>query len=99
MRQSADGRKRQAAPARETNCAGLPPAYTFVGKRKAFYGETAACIERLKAAGVDAACDVYDPGMHAFDRLTPFGKRSRQAARAFEQRYLFAAGHYRAEQK
>lgn len=87
-----------AAPARELDHIGLPPAYTFVGKREAFYCETLAYIESLQAAGVKAVCDVYESGMHAFDMLTPFRKISRQAAEAFERQYLYAAEHYRAEQ-
>lgn len=87
-----------AAPARETNHAGLPPAYTFVGEKEPFYCETLAYVEALRAAGVEADCDVYKSGMHAFDMLLPFRRLSRQAAREFERRYLYAAEHYRAEQ-
>ena len=88
-----------AAPARETNYTGLPPAYTFVGERELFYCETVSYIEHLKAAGIPAVCQIYPSGMHAFDMLTPFRKISRQAARAFEQQYLYAAKQYRAVQK
>ena len=87
-----------AAPARETDYTGLPPAYTFVGKREPFYCETISYIEHLKAAGVEASCDVYESGMHAFDMLTPFRKISRQAACAFERQYRYAAEHYRVRQ-
>lgn len=86
-----------AAPARETDCAGLPPAYTFVGRGEPFFCETVAYIERLRAAGVEAVCDVYDCGMHAFDMLTPFRKISKKAALAFERQYLRAAARGKAE--
>ncbi len=87
-----------AAPARETCYRGLPPAYTFVGKREPFYCETAAYIENLRRAGVEADIDVYDSGMHAFDMLAPWRGVSRRAAREFERRFLYAAENYRAEQ-
>ncbi|MBE6962958.1 MAG: alpha/beta hydrolase [Ruminococcaceae bacterium] len=88
-----------AAPARETDYRDLPPAYTFVGDQEAFYCETLAYIQRLQEAGVTAHVDVYPTGFHAFDMLLPFRKISRQAVAAFEQRYLYAAEHYTAEQE
>ena len=81
-----------AAPARQTDYAGLPPCYTFVGDREAFYCETLTYVENLKKAGVRAHVDVYPTGLHAFDMLLPFRKVSRRAIRAFEARYLEAAG-------
>ena len=87
-----------AAPARQTDYTGLPPAYTFVGSREPFYCETMAYIQHLKDAGVPARVDVYPTGTHAFDMLLPFRKISRQAVRAFEQAYLDAVRHNRAEQ-
>lgn len=88
-----------AAPARETDYAGLPPAYTFVGRGEPFYCETLRYVEALRRAGVEAECDVYETGFHAFDILTPFRRISRRAAAGFERRYLYAAEHYRAEQE
>ena len=81
-----------AAPARQTDYADLPPCYTFVGDREAFYCETLTYVENLKKAGVCAHVDVYPTGFHAFDMLLPFRKVSRRAIRAFEARYLEAAG-------
>lgn len=88
-----------AAPARETNYSGLPPAYTFVGSREAFYCETIEYISKLKDAGTAAIVDVYPSGFHAFDMLLPFRKISRQAAQRFEEQYLFAAENYMASQE
>jgi len=79
-----------AAPARQTDYAGLPPCYTFVGDREAFYCETMTFVKRLKEAGVPAEVDVYPTGFHAFDMLLPFRRISRQAIAAFEKRYLWA---------
>lgn len=88
-----------AAPARQTDYANLPPCYTFVGDREAFFCETLSYVEKLKSAGVAAHADVYPTGLHAFDMLTPFRRISRDAAEAFEKQYLYAAEHYTAAQK
>lgn len=88
-----------AAPARQTDYYGLPPAYTFVGKDEPFYCEAVQYIENLQKAGVPATVDVYPSGFHAFDILLPFRKISRQAVAAFEQQFLYAREHYFARQK
>lgn len=88
-----------AAPARQTDYAGLPPAYTFVGRGEPFYCETLAYVQNLRKAGVRACCDVYDTDVHAFDMLLPWRAVSRRAARRFERQYLWAAKHCRAPQK
>ena len=77
-----------AAPARQTDYAGLPPCYTFVGDREPFYCETLTYLENLKKAGVPAHVDVYPTGFHAFDMLLPFRRISREAIEAFERAYL-----------
>lgn len=87
-----------AAPARQTDYTGLPPAYTFVGDGEPFYCETLTYIENLKKAGVPARVDVYPTGFHAFDILMPFRRISKQAIAAFEEQYLYAAEHYFSEQ-
>ncbi|MBQ9942405.1 MAG: alpha/beta hydrolase [Christensenellaceae bacterium] len=80
-----------AAPARQNDYAGLPPAYTFVGDVEPFYCETLTYIENLQKAGVAARVDVYPGCFHAFDMLTPWRKVSKQAAKAFEEAYVQAA--------
>lgn len=85
-----------AAPARCTDFAGLPPAYTFVGDKEAFYCETLSFVEKLKEAGAEARVDVYPTSLHAFDMLLPFRKISKKAAAEFEKAYLHAAEHYEA---
>ena len=87
-----------AAPARQTDYEGLPPAYTFVGDREPFYCETLTYIENLRKAGVEAEVDVYHNWFHAYDILLPFSRMSRQAIAVFEERYLEAAEKYFAEQ-
>jgi len=88
-----------AAPARQTDYTNLPPCYTFVGDREAFFCETLSYVENLKSAGVAAHADVYPTGLHAFDMLTPWRKISKQAAKEFEKQYRYAAEHYTAQQR
>mgnify|MGYP004659853313 FL=1 len=82
-----------AAPARLTNCAGLPPAYTFVGDGEPFFAETVRYIERLSACGIPAKLDVYHTDLHAFDMLRPEAPLSREAARRFNERFAAAQAH------
>ena len=87
-----------AAPARQTDYRGLPPCYTFVGTREPFYCETLAYVDHLREAGVEAACDVFDTGVHAFDMLMPWRRISHIAAAHCEQHYLYALSRYRVPQ-
>lgn len=88
-----------AAPSRQTDYRGLPPAYTFVGSKEAFYCETVDFVESLKKAGINASVDVYPTGLHAFDMMLPFLKISRKAAEVYENHYLYAQEHYYAPQR
>ncbi len=88
-----------AAPARQTDYAGLPPAYTFVCTAEPFYCETLQFIEALKAAGVEARVDVYDGMYHAFDMSEPDHPVSREAIRRFNEMFAYAKEHYFAPQK
>ena len=87
-----------AAPARQTDYAGLPPCYTFVGRGEPFCAETLAYVEALKAAGVEAEADVYDTDYHAFDMLKPGWDVSKAAAERFNERFRYAMEHYFAPQ-
>lgn len=87
-----------ASPARQLDYADLPPAYTFVCEGEPFFAETLAYAENLRAAGVDATCDIYPGDVHAFDMLMPWKAESRAAGRAFMGHYRDAAENLRAEQ-
>ena len=87
-----------AAPARLTDFAGLPPAYTFVGDGEPFYAETVRYIEQLKAAGIPASVDVYHCNVHAFDMMQPDTALSQQAAGRFNEKFAYAQTHYFAPQ-
>jgi len=83
-----------AAPARQTNYKGLPPAYTFVGNGEPFYSETCTYIENLRKAGVEAEMDIYPSDMHAFDMMAPDEPLSKQAAERFNRQFAYAMEHY-----
>ena len=86
-----------AAPARQTDYANLPPAYSFVGDGEPFYAETCTYINNLKQAGIEAELDVYNSNMHAFDMMKPQLEISKQAALAFNKHFEYAMDHYFAD--
>ena len=88
-----------AAPARLTDFAGLPPAYSFVADGEPFYAETVRYFGRLRVAGVPAELDVYHTDMHAFDMMQPHDAQSIAAAEAFEHRFANAQARYFAPQE
>ncbi len=92
-----------AAPARETNYEGLPPAYTFIGDIEPFYAESHTYFDNLTAAGVEAVIDDFSgpfPGcFHSFDTAMPWRKESKEAIRRFEERFEYALNNYFAPQK
>ncbi len=88
-----------AAPARQTDYSGLPPAYTFICTAEPFYCETLKYIDDLKAAGIEAELDVYEGMYHAFDMNEPKHPTSREAIKNFNEHFAYAKEHYFAEQK
>ncbi len=87
-----------AAPARQTDYSGLPPAYTFVCTAEPFYCETLTYIDNLKSAGVEANVDVYEGLYHAFDMYEPKSPAGREAIKNFNEKFAYAKEHYFAEQ-
>lgn len=59
------------AAARETNLAGLPPAYSCVGTLDPFRDDTADYMFRLSQAGVPAEFHLYPGAYHAFEVNAP----------------------------
>ena len=43
--------------------------------------------------------DLYPHWFHAYDMLLPFTRKSREAVRRFEERYLYATEHYYAPER
>lgn len=87
-----------AAPARQEDYTGLPPAYTFVGQIEPFYCETLTYMENLRRAGIEAQVDVYPGCFHAFDLFLIGSKVRRQAIANFEEHYQHAVRCYTAPQ-
>ncbi len=87
-----------AAPARQTDYSGLPPAYTFVCTAEPFHCETLTYIDNLKEAGIDAEVDVYEGMYHAFDMSEPESSAGSEAIKRFNEHFAFAKEHYFAEQ-
>lgn len=61
----------QAAPARATELAGLPPAFIDVGSAETFRDEAVAYATRLWLDGGAAELHVWPGGFHGFDYLVP----------------------------
>ena len=68
-----------AAPARETDYAGLPPTITMVGTIEPFYDETVAYVEHLCEAGVPVAFREFEGAWHGFEGIAAWTKIAKQA--------------------
>ena len=93
-----DNIPKYAAPARETNYSGLPPAYTFVGDIEPFYNETATYFDNLRNAGVSAKVDVYEGCYHAFEIMCPKADISKHAVNRVLEEFKYAGDNYFVEQ-
>lgn len=60
-----------AAPARQEDLSGLPPAWIGVGTLDLFHDEDLAYAERLQAAGVPCRTTVVPGAFHGFDTVFP----------------------------
>ena len=66
-----------AAPARNGDLHGLPPAWIGVGTLDLFLDESTAYAERLERAGVPCALEVVPGAFHGFDSIRPDAPVSR----------------------
>jgi len=71
-----------AAPAREQNLSGLPPAFIDVGSAEVFRDEDVDYAVRMWRAGGQAELHVWPGGFHGFDGLAPDATLSRAARQA-----------------
>lgn len=85
-----------AAPARESDYSGLPPAYTFVGTLDPFYDETLQYMQALQKNGIPAEYDIWEGAFHGFDVIP--SKISGEARKKLLTAYKYAVTHYFAEQ-
>jgi len=87
-----------AAPARETDYKGLPPALTYVGTSEPFYDETVSYIENLQNAGVDVHFRVFEGCFHGFDIVAPSSEPAKQAKEFLLSGFEYAEKNYCAKQ-
>lgn len=87
-----DGVSPYAAPARETDLSGLPPAFIDVGSAETFRDEDVTYASRIWQAGGRAELHVWPGGFHGFDMMAPDAAVSQdaRAARHDWLRRLFA---------
>jgi acetyl esterase/lipase len=71
-----------AAPARETDLSGLPPAFIDVGSAETFRDEDVAYASRIWQAGGQAELHVWPGGFHGFTVMAPTAAISREAKEA-----------------
>lgn len=76
-----------AAPAREVDLHGLPPAFVDVGSAETFRDECVDYASRIWASGGEAELHVWPGGIHAFDFFEPTAELSVDA-RAARGRWL-----------
>lgn len=87
-----------AAPARETNYAGLPPAISFVGGIEPFRDEAVQYMENLHSAGVPTRFRIFEGCFHAFDMMAPRSREAKEATAFFEGAVEHAERHWFAPQ-
>ncbi|MBQ3425064.1 MAG: alpha/beta hydrolase [Clostridia bacterium] len=87
-----------AAPARQSDLGGLPPAYTIVGELEPFRDETIAFVDALQRAGVEASVDVYPNWFHCMNSVKPELPVCQEARKRFLEKFEYAMTHYFAEQ-
>lgn len=83
-----------AAPARETDYTGLPPAISVVGTAEPFYAETQTFFKMLRQAGIETALKEYEGAYHAFDMMAPYAKISKDANHFLLKSYQALAEKY-----
>ena len=87
-----------AAPSREKDLSGLPPACSFIGTADPFYDETVLYMKELEKAGVPVDFAEFEGGFHAFEKLCPKAPVSRRAIDFMMRSFRYALENYRAEQ-
>ncbi|MFZ5940896.1 MAG: alpha/beta hydrolase [Bacteroidota bacterium] len=79
-----------AAPARESDYRGLPPAVSFIGELDPFLDETCSYVARLREQGIPVQFATYAGAYHAFDVLVPRSRTAREAKRFWIESFLRA---------
>ncbi|GCF92966.1 alpha/beta hydrolase [Enterococcus florum] len=87
-----------AAPARNKDVKGLPPACTYVGSIEPFFDETVAYVRRLKQAGIPVAFKIFPGAYHGFSQVKPDTELAKQAQAFMKKNYAYAVDHFFMEQ-
>lgn len=93
-----DGVSKYAAPSRETDYTGLPPAYSLIGSIDLFVDETKEYFANLEKAGVPATLDIYDGCFHGFEQTFRKTQVGTKAAAKYMEALKYAIQNYFAEQ-
>lgn len=88
-----------AAPGREEDFSGMPPACSFVGDLEPLKDETVLYFARMKKAGVPVALRVYHGCYHAFDVTAVNSEVAHNARRYIMESFRYAQQHYYAHNK
>jgi len=83
-----------AAPSRETDFTGLPPACAFVGSADPFHDEVETYMENLKKGGVPIHFKAFNGGFHAFERMCANTTIAKEAIAFYMEAYDFAVNNY-----
>lgn len=83
-----------AAPGREEDFSGMPPACSFVGDLEPLKDETVLYFARMKKAGIPVALRVYHGCYHAFDLTAVNSEVARNARRYMMESFRYAQQHY-----
>ena len=88
-----------AAPAREEDLRGMPPACTFVGTIDPFRAETEQYVEKLRKAGVQVFFREFEGCFHGFDMIAYATRPARDARSFLKNSFRYALDNYRAENR
>jgi len=86
------------APARETDYANLPPAFSIITDTEPFYAETKQYFKNLYEAGTEIMLKEYPGCFHAFDITCPNTECARKAKLLERKVFQYAQNHYFAPQ-
>lgn len=86
-----------AAPAREEDLKGMPPACTFVGTLDPFKAETEQYVARLRKAGIQVFFREFEGCFHGFDMIAYATKPAREAREFLKNAFRYALDNYRTE--
>ncbi len=86
-----------AAPAREEDLSGMPPACTFVGTIDPFLSETESYVSKLRKAGIQVFFRKFEGCFHGFDMIAYSTKPAREARRFLKNAFRYALDNYRTD--